>query len=404
MSVTGAHLVPAPDVVKNALASPGKELTVPMGTAAARVRHPSLLRPSRVPPAGPLRIAGSDEAEEEAAERYASRASGSPMDAVPADAEGSVPGRGGETSSVVSVHTGPDAERSAKLIGAEAYAIPGHIVFGAGAYDPLSSRGRRLLAHEMSHALAAPGAAAVVRRATVHSDKDLFDIMEKFRRSNKQLTTEQQNKIFWSIKGATDSDEVAYAFFDYYSGWTGHNILLMSPAEETNAKAKDLYAETPSSGDTKIRSDVLTMDNKQLGPLLLHEFAHTGHHTNYMGSYDFEEGQAYGVEYFYAEHTGDTARMAKIVNIISNAAARWGATQEAATKENFRVTYALMKALADLTKTGSSSLPPLTGKSGDDGRLMSAAFVGNFADMPSDVKALWDYIKAHIASFTYPPV
>jgi hypothetical protein len=63
-----------------------------------------------------------------------------------------------------------------------------------------------------------------------------------------------------------------------------------------------------------------------------------------------------------------------------------------------------MKALADLTKTGSSSLPPLTGKSGDDGRLMSAAFVGNFADMPSDVQALWDYIKANLASFTYPPV
>ena len=404
MSVIGAHLLPAPDVVKNALASPGKELTVPMGTAAARMRHPSLLRPSRVPLAGPLRIAGSDEAEEEAAERHASRAAGNPMDAVPASPEGSVPGQGDETTSVVSVHTGPDAERSAKLIGAEAYAIPGHIVFGAGAYDPLSSRGRRLLAHEMSHALAAPGAAAVVRRAKVHSDKDLFDMMEKFRRWNKQLTTDQQNKIFWSIKGATDSDEVAYAFFDYYSGWTGHNILLMSPAEEANAKAKDLYAETPASGDTKIRSDVLTMDNKQLGPLLLHEFAHTGHHTNFMGAFDFEEGQAYGVEYFYAEHTGDTARMAKIVSIISSAAARWGATQEAATKENFRVTYALMKALADLTSTGSSSLPPLTGKSGDDGRLMSAAFVGSFADMPSDVQALWDYITAHLASFTYPAV
>jgi hypothetical protein len=146
------------------------------------------------------------------------------------------------------------------------------------------------------------------------------------------------------------------------------------------------------------------MDNKQLGPLLLHEFAHTGQHTNFMGAYDFEEGQAYGVEYFYAEHTGDTARTAKILSVISTAASRWGPAQEAATKENFRVTYALMKALADLTKTGSSSLPPLTGKSGDDGRLMSAAFVGNFADMPSDVQALWDYIKANLASFTYPPV
>lgn len=404
MSVSGTRLLPAPDVVKNAIAAPGKELTVSVGAAAARVRGPGVLRPSRVPVTGPLRIAGSDEAEEETAERHASRASGSPMDAVPADPEGSLPGQGDETSSVVTIHTGPDAERSARLIGAEAYAMPGHIVFGAGAYDPLSNRGRRLLAHEMTHALAAPGGVPVVRRATVHSDKDLFDMMQKFRRWNTQLTEEQQNKIFWSIKGATDSDEVAYAFFDYYSGWSGYQILLMSPAEEAAAKKNDTYAETKPNSDTKIRSDVLTMDNKQLGPLLLHEFAHTGQHANVLGAFDFEEGQAYGVEYFYAEHTGDTARMAKIVSIITGAAARWGAMQEAATKENFRVTYALMKALADLTKAGSSSLPPLTGKSGDDGRLMSAAFVGSFADMPSDVQALWDYIRANLASFTYPTV
>jgi hypothetical protein len=234
----------------------------------------------------------------------------------------------------------------------------------------------------------------------------LFNMMQKFRSKNDHLTEAQQNKIFWAVKKATDSDEVAYTFFDYYSGYlgAGHKILLMTPAEEANAKKSDTLAITPSGGDTKLRSDVFAMPDETLGPLLLHEFAHTGHHTNWGGAYDFEEGQAYGVEYYYAERTGDTARTAKIIGVISAAGARWGVSQEAAVKENFRVTYALMTALGDLTKSGTSTLPPLAGKRGDDGRLMAADFVSDFSDTSADVKTLWEYIRTHLASFTVPAV
>ena len=44
---------------------------------------------------------------------------------------------------------------------------------------------------------------------------------QKFRSKNSHLNEAQQNKIFWAVKKATDSDEAAYAFFDYYSGWGG---------------------------------------------------------------------------------------------------------------------------------------------------------------------------------------
>ena len=241
-------------------------------------------------------------------------------------------------------------------------------------------------------------------RRSVHSDKDLFNMMEKFRSKNSHLTEAEQNKIFWSVKKATDSDEVAWKFFDYYSGAFGYKIKKMAAAKLDNARKTKTLAETKPNDDTYLDPDVFSLSDESLGPLLLHEFAHTGHHTNFMGAYDFEEGQAYAVEYFYAEHTGDTARMTKIIGIISLAGARWGANQEAATKENFRVTYVLMTELAKLTRAGSSTLKPLTGKSGDDGRLMAADFVAGFNALSAELQALWDYIKANLSSFTFPAV
>jgi hypothetical protein len=337
---------------------------------------------------GTLTVGRSDAAEEVSAGSEATAPSG--------------PSR--PASRPVQIHTGPAAERSATLLGARAYAVPGHIVFGGGQYDPGSSKGSRLLAHELHHATTEPLGSSVVRRATAHTDKDLFDKMQDFRSKNSHLTTEQQNHIFWSIKHATDSDEVAYAFFDYYSGTFGDKILIADAAKDKQLRAADRYADTKPDSDTYIRADALAFPESQLGPLLLHEFTHTKHADNWGGSRDYQEGMSYGVEYHYAEHMGNTARMAQIQNIIATAAARFGPGQEAATKEHFRVTYALMKALDDLTRSGSSTLPPLAGKSKDDGRLMAANFASSFRSLSSDVQALWDYIKAHLSSFTYPAV
>ena len=333
--------------------------------------------------------------------------------------------RFGHDFSHVRVHTGGTADQSAREVNANAYTVGNNVVFGAGQFAPQTQSGKRLLAHELTHVVQQASMPLkteelysintmstnsseewILSRSKLHTDKDLFDMMQKFRSKNDHLSEAQQNKIFWAIKKATDSDEVAYKFFDYYSGYlgAGHQILFMTSAEETNAKKNDTLAETPSGGDTKLRSDVFTMPDLTLGPLLLHEFAHTGHHTNWGGSYDFEEGQAYGIEYYYAERTGDTTRMAKIITIISAAAARWGATQGPAVQQNFKVTYALMHELGDLTKTGSSTLPPLSGKVGDDGRLMASEFVSDFRDLSKDLQLLWDYILKNLTSFKVPVI
>jgi hypothetical protein len=376
----------APAAVHDALATPG---TLPPPPGRGRGAG---LRPSQVPIApvpGTLTVGKADAAEEASAD---------------AEATSGVPVPAAHLRRPVQIHTGPAAERSAVLLGARAYALSGHIVFGPGQYDPGSPAGARLLAHEMHHATNEPSGSGVLRRATAHTDKDLFGKMQDFRSKNSQLTTEQQNHIFWSIKHATDSDEVAYAFFDYYSGVFGQKIQIADAAKDKELRDADRYADTKPDSDTYIRADALAFPEGQLGPLLLHEFSHTGQNDNWGGTRDYQEGMSYGVEYHYAEHMGNTARMTQIQAIIMTAAARFGAGQEAATKENFRVTYVLLKELDNLTATGSSTLPPLSGKGKDDGRLISAAFVEKYRSMGSDAQALWDYIKAHLSSFTYPAV
>ena len=59
--------------------------------------------------------------------------------------------RFGHDFSRVRVHSGPEAEQSARAINARAYAMGHDIVFGAGSYAPETDPGRRLLAHELAH-------------------------------------------------------------------------------------------------------------------------------------------------------------------------------------------------------------------------------------------------------------
>lgn len=74
--------------------------------------------------------------------------SGSPLDGgVRADMEA----RMGQDFSDVRVHTGDTADASARSVSAHAYTVGSNIVFQRGAYDPGSSSGQTLLAHELTH-------------------------------------------------------------------------------------------------------------------------------------------------------------------------------------------------------------------------------------------------------------
>jgi hypothetical protein len=51
----------------------------------------------------------------------------------------------------IRVHDGAEAERSARALGARAYATGTDLVFAAGAYAPATGEGERLLGHELAH-------------------------------------------------------------------------------------------------------------------------------------------------------------------------------------------------------------------------------------------------------------
>lgn len=55
----------------------------------------------------------------------------------------------------VRVHTDDDAARSVRSVDARAYTIGDNIVFGSGQYTPYTPRGRKLLAHELTHVVQA---------------------------------------------------------------------------------------------------------------------------------------------------------------------------------------------------------------------------------------------------------
>jgi hypothetical protein len=61
--------------------------------------------------------------------------------------------RFGADLGAVRVHADAEADRSARAIDALAYTAGDHIAFRAGRYDPSSLEGKRLLAHELTHAV-----------------------------------------------------------------------------------------------------------------------------------------------------------------------------------------------------------------------------------------------------------
>ncbi len=58
----------------------------------------------------------------------------------------------------VRIHHDPLAATSARAVNAHAYTVGEHVVFGAGRFEPASSPGRSLLAHELAHVIQQRGA------------------------------------------------------------------------------------------------------------------------------------------------------------------------------------------------------------------------------------------------------
>jgi len=76
---------------------------------------------------------------------------GSPGRPLPVDLATDMGARLGHDFSGVQVHDDAASAESAKAMGASAYTVDHHVVFGAGTYRPDTPAGQRTLAHELTH-------------------------------------------------------------------------------------------------------------------------------------------------------------------------------------------------------------------------------------------------------------
>lgn len=247
----------------------------------------------------------------------------------------------------------------------------------------------------------------------LHDAEELGDAADAFRRNNSNLGSEVLSRIrSGMIKLADESGayEVAYSFFNFYSGFSSA-IRQMTPSEEAKEKSlgKRLAVTETTLGvtTTTLQSVVLNYSDKQLATLLLHEFSHTGHIGGSLaGEGAYQEGQSYGIEYFYAEIAGDTARMASIQAIVSSGDLL--GYSKAATlsrfKDDFKVTYALMTALREVVKKGSSSHLPFPELNSARAQLLEEQVVTSFQSPSADLAKYIAYVRANLSSFKIPPV
>jgi len=392
---------------------------------------------------------------------------GSPGQPLPATTRAFFEPRFGFDFPRVRIHSDEAAARSAQLVGASAYAIGQHIVFGAGRYEPGSIGGRMLLAHELSHTIQQRAAVQAglraqdgIRRSTskeereaeraaasvlayhdpalmprsqlaiacapadagvedpaaakLHDTEQFGDAAGDFRKHNSGLGADALSKIRSGIiKLAFESKtyEVAYSFFEFYSSFR-NSIRKMSADEEAKARKQDRLAETDTTlgfTTTTLRSDTLSWDDKQLAVLLLHEFSHTGHiagAASAAGEGSYQEGQSYGIEYFYAEIAGDTARMIKIRDIVSagEVLGYLKAAYLARFQEDFKVTYALLTALREVVTKGSSLHLPFPELTSASAQLLEAQIVTSFQNPGTELAKYIAYVKANLALFSLPPI
>ncbi len=116
---------------------------------------------------------GGEVDEETAVAINQQRGSGGSLDAGMAQKAGQTMG---QDFSDVTIHTDAQADHLSRQLGAEAFTTGSDVFFREGAYDPASSDGQHLIAHELTH-VAQQGASApnVQGKLTVNDPNDRFE-------------------------------------------------------------------------------------------------------------------------------------------------------------------------------------------------------------------------------------
>ncbi len=310
--------------------------------------------------------------------------------------------RFGHDFSQVKVHTHAQAEKSAKDVNARAFTVGQNIAFAAGQFQPQSENGRTLLAHELTHTIqqghgrqnnvqkmgrephARSGAEGQEIEDTIHAVELALSIAQRrdqaqdnFDSNNSHLNQTKLTKIHNALTGTVgENPHLLISFYDYYS----NKEILEASASQMSRWGEGAYARTESRDDTYVRPSLLADEfpSLTLGGLLIHEYTHTRHNINFVGASSYEEGDSYGIEYFFAQRNNDARRIQELRNVMHNPIGRVLGNQASALRELFCKSYGTMKVLYEIIDGGSTthaSLAELRGLTSDQARVLSTELV-----------------------------
>ena len=119
---------------------------------------------------------------------------------------GGAPASAAPDLSSIRIHTDSAASASAASVGARAYTVGNHIVFGSGQFDQRSTEGRRLIAHEAAHVLQQSAAAPVIQRdacTTLRTDIEAHKVYKDVLKSGGDPATEAKEVLDMAQKGSS---------------------------------------------------------------------------------------------------------------------------------------------------------------------------------------------------------
>ena len=167
--------------------------------------------------------------------------SGRPLDALSRSRWESRFGRGFER---VRIHTGLQADRSARAFAARAYTYGDHLVFRNGEYAPETAAGSELLAHELAHVV--QGGTRIARQASL-DDLQAFDAIIAEIRGRETYTNMQPEprrpepkRMFDDIVSEARTRENAL----YYANKLELLFRIPSPGDLSPAEAAQVEQET----------------------------------------------------------------------------------------------------------------------------------------------------------------
>lgn len=144
--------------------------------------------------------------------------------------------RFGHDFGAVRVHTDPDAASSSEELGARAYTVGRHIVFGAGQFLPGTNVGQRLLAHELVHTIQQGAAVAPAVQRAMKFEFQTDNVIFRARGSEREplIPTGSTARKFGPTK------------FPKHSQWLHKGEFGIPATERKEGSAIELQSETGS--------------------------------------------------------------------------------------------------------------------------------------------------------------